>query len=299
MTILKRRLAEKDVALDSSRSKIAKQEQMLRKQLHLMNQIKDKLECPVCLDVPRKGPVPICPNGHFVCSNCKRVNCPTCRTAMGTGKSLLAATILENIEHKCMYNDCDMNLAVEALEKHEKVCPHRFVLCPHPFCILNIPLVKLVEHLKSSPTCCKESTDPLETKGDWIRNNYVIRVPADVPVVISVDWALAMSVFRYAGEVFAVFPMKTKGTFYFVLVMFAGEAVCSKYRVELIVHESESSSAFDADMTLKFQGSPISIDAKDEELKLFGASEVFMTKLLNRSVNKSVFSLSVRIFKKN
>ena len=28
------------------------------------------VECPVCLKLPRKGPVPCCANGHVVCSPC-------------------------------------------------------------------------------------------------------------------------------------------------------------------------------------------------------------------------------------
>ena len=28
------------------------------------------VECPVCLKLPRKGPVPCCANGHLVCSPC-------------------------------------------------------------------------------------------------------------------------------------------------------------------------------------------------------------------------------------
>merc|ERR1719470_221816 len=41
----------------------------------ICNQLKDKLECPVCLEIPRTGPVYICPNGHFVCK--KTEACPT------------------------------------------------------------------------------------------------------------------------------------------------------------------------------------------------------------------------------
>ena len=35
------------------------------------NKFEAKLvECPVCLTLPRKGPVPCCANGHFVCFPC-------------------------------------------------------------------------------------------------------------------------------------------------------------------------------------------------------------------------------------
>ena len=38
-------------------------EKMLKEQQKLV-------ECPVCLTLPRAGPVPCCANGHFVCSPC-------------------------------------------------------------------------------------------------------------------------------------------------------------------------------------------------------------------------------------
>ena len=32
--------------------------------------LRELVECPVCLTLPRAGPVPCCANGHFVCSPC-------------------------------------------------------------------------------------------------------------------------------------------------------------------------------------------------------------------------------------
>ena len=36
----------------------------------LMRLARERLECPVCLVVPRMGPVPSCPSGHLTCSPC-------------------------------------------------------------------------------------------------------------------------------------------------------------------------------------------------------------------------------------
>ena len=45
--------------------------------------LRKRVECPVCLEIPRSGPVFVCKNGHFVCQKCKRGgNCPTCREVM-------------------------------------------------------------------------------------------------------------------------------------------------------------------------------------------------------------------------
>ena len=48
-----------------------------------------KVECPVCLAVPTKGPMASCLKGHLVCLPCHQrmvastlTNCPTCREPM-------------------------------------------------------------------------------------------------------------------------------------------------------------------------------------------------------------------------
>merc|ERR1719154_873623 len=73
------------------------------KRNQILNQMKDKVECPVCMEVPRSGPFPVCPNGHFVCKKCKTESeseaCPTCRVPMGNRKSLLASIVIDNIKH--------------------------------------------------------------------------------------------------------------------------------------------------------------------------------------------------------
>ena len=53
----KNKVEEKNMKLEEDKNKI---EGKLRK----------LVECPVCLLLPRKGPVPCCTNGHLVCSTC-------------------------------------------------------------------------------------------------------------------------------------------------------------------------------------------------------------------------------------
>ena len=38
--------------------------------MELEEKLQNLIECPVCLTLPRAGPVPCCANGHFVCSPC-------------------------------------------------------------------------------------------------------------------------------------------------------------------------------------------------------------------------------------
>ena len=58
--------------------------------------LKDVLECPVCLKVPRAAPVFQCERGHVVCNEChpKLVTCPVCRLPLGNTRSLISEKVL-------------------------------------------------------------------------------------------------------------------------------------------------------------------------------------------------------------
>ena len=42
----------------------------------MVAELEEKVECPVCLVVPREGPVPCCPHGHITCSPCLATESP-------------------------------------------------------------------------------------------------------------------------------------------------------------------------------------------------------------------------------
>jgi len=291
-------LEEKEAELVSSKSKISKQDHRINKQDHkinkqdhLLHKLKDKVECPVCLEMPRSGPVSVCPNGHVVCDTCKRNSCPSCRSAMGTGKCLLAGTIIENVDHKCKFLDCDEAFALEDIEDHEVSCPHRTVNCPDVVCPVKVPLSKLVDHLINSEIC-SICTFPDETFGNWNRGNGYSSLSG-------FDYGRwPMDIYSYSGESVAVFPYKSRGQYYFVIVMFASETECAKYKFELIVHPTRQVRDLDSEDTVKFQGSPLSIDLKKEDLNIFSASEQSMSSIMKKSSDKSRFWLSFKITKK-
>ena len=119
-----------------------------------MDDLKKTVECPVCFEVPRKGPVYTCPNGHLVCQNCKRASCPMCREAMGDNKSLVAVAVIGKIPHDCKFAECEEEFALNEIEEHEKDCKHRVVFCPyHLHFHSRMPLSQLVAHLETSPGC--------------------------------------------------------------------------------------------------------------------------------------------------
>ena len=102
--------------------------------LRKIQSLKKHVECPVCLNVPRQGPIYTCPNGHLVCHKCKQETCPTCQEGIGASKSLVAAAVIDHIFHDCKFDDCDKDFPLENLEEHEKMCRHRTVICPHAMC---------------------------------------------------------------------------------------------------------------------------------------------------------------------
>ena len=72
---------EQEKMLASSNQKLLKMEETKNKVEREKMKVEDEknkleaklrklVECPVCLALPRKGPVPCCANGHLVCSPC-------------------------------------------------------------------------------------------------------------------------------------------------------------------------------------------------------------------------------------
>ena len=126
---------------------------MTKKYDDLVRKLRDKVECPVCFDVPRSAPVPVCPNGHVVCVKCVRDVCPTCRVRMEQGTSTLAVAVIENIDHSCEYEDCGVWLPHNEIAGHMASCSMRPVNCPGLDCGQRMPRMDLIPHMTG---CCVE-----------------------------------------------------------------------------------------------------------------------------------------------
>jgi len=105
-------------------------EQLKLKHNSFVENLKSKVECPVCYEVPKRTPIPVCRNGHIICQTCKRDDCPMCREPMQEGaRSLLAATIVGNFLHDCDYTlyGCNVIQVNHAdIVKHLDTCSYRF-----------------------------------------------------------------------------------------------------------------------------------------------------------------------------
>merc|ERR1712059_36242 len=147
-------LAEKNKELaENYKDQAEKHKGLAKKQEDFVQLLRDKVECPVCLDVPRSFPIPVCPNGHVVCSKCVKKECPTCRVKMWYGKSTLAVAIIENIDHECEHEGCQDRFQFWELDSHGKTCDFRLVGCPGLTCDEKITLSSLPTHMESCSTC--------------------------------------------------------------------------------------------------------------------------------------------------
>ena len=246
-----------------------------------LNKLRGQIQCPVCREV--------CP----VCRKCKTSSCPTCRVTMGDCMSSLAVAVIENIDHKCKFAACQELFALDKLEDHERVCSHRTVKCPFPHCTEKIALSKLLGHIVSKG-CCIEKIPivvPMDSTGH-IRRGFQC---TEAGVTNDMYWT--SSLFSFDGILFVVFPVMLDGVFYFSLVMLSSESVCSKYKIEMIVHEN-STQVHNSEVAYKYSGNPFSIDSdynltKHQGLTVDGKS---MDQILKKGIDG--FSVSFSIEKK-
>lgn len=118
---------------------------LTRKHEDLVEKLRDKVECPVCLEVPKKAPIYVCSNGHVVCEVCVREKCPTCKSSMVRSNNILAVTVVQNIDHQCQH--CNNYFSLGNLAQHKRECQHREVKCPELECDSMVSLASLKEHL--------------------------------------------------------------------------------------------------------------------------------------------------------
>jgi len=225
--------------------------------------LEETVKCPVCLEVPRKGPVFACPNGHLVCQKCKRASCATCREVMGDHKSLLAVAVIEKILHECKFVECKQKWPLDYIDEHEKLCKHRVVACPDIDCVQRVPLSKLLAHLETSLDCSYDRT-PLDVDGSTIAVHLNLQFAMlEIPMI---DWKVRT--FCFEGHFYSLNVNKSGDTWQFVIVMFESILVCSENHVEIEVYEKDSYP--DTRLSAKVRCNPCSIDHTEAELEGFG-----------------------------
>ena len=100
--------------------------------------IVDLLECPVCLETPRRGPIYNCSNGHVLCADCqtKTKTCPTCRCKKIDCRNIIAEKLLAEalvdrvVSCRLKTDGCNFQALSHRVHWHEQLCVYRTVSCP-------------------------------------------------------------------------------------------------------------------------------------------------------------------------
>jgi len=224
----------------------------------LTYKLKEHVECPVCLDVPTSGPIYTCPNGHFVCPKCKGQMCPTCRGNMSNGKSLLAVTVIENIDHECNNDVCEESLPLADLKLHRLCCPHRSVLCPAPaeLCGKKLPLSKVYNHILKECTGSynRVGNNNAKNNGEFPKH---FRYPS--PVSFGLNAHLKGYLFTRNNEHFYLSFEKFLGYTVLSLQLLGAAKECKEYEVTLAVHKIDDEE-MEGKHVQKFTGEPLPIE---------------------------------------
>merc|ERR1712059_58345 len=233
---------------------------------------------------------------------CVKEECPTCRVKMEQGKSSLAVTVIENIDHDCENEGCKEKLPHGKLVSHGKSCFYRPVECPDQnVCKDKISLASLPTHLV---TCClRESQIESYDMPRVVRYSYLQGVGDSI-------WKLAS--LRFDGHIFllkvmARFSYSEGGhRWFFMVQMLGGEEETSKYGATIIVHRWGDDP--EGKCSLRYCGEVCPIDITKEQdadktgmcLTLTnGAMKRFLVDVDPRdAASIKSFSVSVDLFKK-
>ena len=204
----------------------------------LVEQLEQRLKCPVCLTVPREAPVITCKEGHLACSSCLqgwlaggRLGCPYCRADHLVGaKSLLADLVIKNIEHECNLNGCGQRVPYDDLADHQKKCQFRLVKCPgsNLLCNMMLPFCQVVDHVqKCSDTVYRGQND-----------GYQFQFPEDC-LERGFIWDTVV-IHKHMLGTFFVRVEKNTSQFTVEVVMKGTEEDCEKVNAEIAIKDANS-----------------------------------------------------------
>merc|ERR1711971_1278210 len=229
----------------------------------LMAELKSKVECPVCLTIPREGPMASCPKGHLVCVPCHQtmvasgqVACPNCREPMGKNRSLLAKTVIENIEHECSNEGCGKKIGHKDVSKHaEEFCQFRKVLCPGNSTDCNSVLAfsELNDHIK---ICTGIVVDMIDS------TFRLFNCSINKGFLAEDQLGFKTLVVRMNNEVFALQQKMENSNINFSVLMLAPREKCDRFKITLELQNNNSKTAFSA----QFNPSPVEMEASDEAI---------------------------------
>ena len=233
----KQLLEERCKKLEADKKKVDEEGLQLRE---LVEELVGVVECPVCLVLPtQEGPIPVCPNGHFVCRTCRDrlrqdagadlVKCPSCTVDLGNATSLLASRLVEGVKHQCEHFGCEEMVEFAKLGTHLRVCQFRRVLCPGKgtTCTIILPFNKMEEHVLScGNNQFRHLILPFENKSE---------VHYDIQTWLRPLQYWKTVIVEAHGKMFFCKMMRRKKMFFWEVVMLGSEEECNGYKVSLAI----------------------------------------------------------------
>ena len=232
------------------------------------------MECPVCLETPRAGPIYSCRKGHVICRDCQPqvTQCPTCRDKHTDCRSLIAekllSKLLQDTPVSCKFrgSGCVFEDLVVALGEHETSCMFRAVRCPASHrgaCSWVGPLNKLIQHVIQQKCAQVVKSKPpqsfVSTIGDFAQDQTVFS--KNTPT----HWKPVMLISQDALKFFcyAIFYRDAQGHWYSFVRSFAPPCVTSSLRVEIRIRRSGSAEEEDGFL---YSGRVSSSEAAEAEI---------------------------------
>ena len=214
------------------------------------------MECPVCLETPRAGPIYSCRKGHVICRECQPqvTQCPTCRDKHTDCRSLIAekllSRLLQDTPVNCKYrgSGCVFEDLVVVLGEHETSCMFRAVKCPASHrgaCSWVGPLNKLIQHVIQQKCAQVVKSKPpqsfVSTIGDFAQDQTVFS--KNTPT----HWKPVMLISQDALKFFcyAIFYRDAQGHWFSYVRSFAPPAIISNLRVEIRIRRSGNTEVED------------------------------------------------------
>jgi hypothetical protein len=227
--------------------------------------LKDVLECPVCLRIPRSAPIFQCERGHVVCSEChpKLVTCPVCRLPLGKTRSLISEKVLSRLPTLCAFSDhgCTVELMKADLEAHEKECLFRLVRCVDLACNEQVAFASLLEHMSND----HEREDFVNAEGSTYASHFIVHEEDFAREIMWISDHLMLD-----GRHFFRECCRSANGLWFIWVYLLGtpkEAENYVYSIKITSKDKEEE--------LAYKGKVISLDVAKEKLAGLGSGLVF------------------------
>jgi len=236
----KNKVEDEKIKFEEEKNKVEKEKNKVEdEKIKFEAKMRKLVECPVCLALPREGPVPCCANGHLVCSPClgklraeNKLDCPTCREPFGDGKSLLAFAVAEKVQHECSHQGCNETTPLEKIVQHEKECKWRLIICPGSCenCEAMVPFCKVEDHARQCQECIWPPTDCQES-GEIIRKG----VSGDED-----DETWWTNLIRFGGKLFFCRMFKVNGFVIVDMAMKGSLEECKEFVIEAAILDANS-----------------------------------------------------------